>query len=102
MTYRVVYTDSVLGDIDAKVDHLREQHVSEQTIERWFAGLFDRMDVLYLEPRMYGLDHRATKRNGFEVHKLTYKDHAVQYRIMDELNTVLVLAFMHGAKRKGV
>lgn len=100
MTYRVVYTDLVMADIAAKVSHLREQHVSEQTIEQWFTGLFDRMNVLYEEPRMYGLDHAATKRNGFEVHKLTYKDHVVQYRVFDDQHIVLVLAFMHGARRK--
>jgi len=100
MSYRVVYTDPVIADIKAKVDHLREQHVSEQTIEHWFTGLFDRIRDLYDMPRMYGLDHAATRRNGFEVHKLTYKQHTVQYRVFDDPDIVLVLAFMHGSKRK--
>lgn len=100
MIYRVVYTDSVMADISAKIVYLQDQQVSERIIEQWLAGLYDRMNVLYKEPRMYGLDHAATKRNRFEVHKLTYKDHVVQYRVLDDQQTVLVLAFMHGAKRK--
>ena len=100
MTYRVVYTDRVMADIAAKVDHLREQFVGEKTIEDWFAALFDRIDGLYDMPRLYGLDHPATERLGYKIHKLTYHKYIVHYRVNDETRTVYVLSFFHGSTRK--
>jgi len=100
MSYRVVYTERVIADIGKKVDHLRGQHVSEQTIEHWFEGLFDRIESLYEMPRLYGLDHPASNKHGYDIHKLTYKSYVVRYRIDYKSRTVYILSFFHGSRRR--
>ena len=100
MSYRVVYTEHVIANIDQKVDHLRSQHVSEQAIEGWFEGLFDRIQSLYEMPRLYGLDHAASEKHGYDIHKLTYKSYIVRYRIEHASRTVYVLSFFHGSRRR--
>lgn len=102
MTYRVIYTERVMADIAAQVDHLREEFVGEDTIERWFTGLFDRIDDLYDMPRLYGLDHAATERNGYNIHKMTHKGYIVRYRIHEASKLVEVLSFFHGSRRREV
>lgn len=78
MSYQVIYAPSVLANIREHVRYLLEdQKVSPATVERWYRPLFDRVEGLYDMPRLYGLDHGATKRLGFEVHKLTYKKYVI-------------------------
>ncbi len=100
MNYRVIFTERVIADISEKVDYLRAQHVSEQTIGRWFEGLLDRIETLYDMPRIYGLDHAASKQHGYSIHKLTYKKHIVRYRVDDDARRVYILSFIHGAARR--
>lgn len=101
MSYKVVYSPSVLANIREHVRYLIEdQKVSALTVERWYRPLFERVEGLYDMPRLYGIDHGASKRLGFEVHKLTYKKYLIHYTIDDDCKVVELIAFMHGARRR--
>lgn len=101
MDYRVLYSPHVLANIREHVRYLiKEQKVSPATIQRWYAPLFERIESLHKMPRLYAVDETATKRHGYEVHKLTYKKYVVYYTVNDDKQVVELIAFMHGAKRK--
>lgn len=46
MTYRVIYAQSFIDDIDRQVAYLREQQVAVSAIEGWFNKLFLQIDSL--------------------------------------------------------
>jgi len=99
MIYRVLYTADVMGDLAEKVDYLREQGAGEQTISKWFEGLYDRIDSLSEMPRAYGVDPLASEQHGYLIRKLTYKKHIVRYRVDASERVVHVLALIHGARQ---
>jgi hypothetical protein len=65
--YRVVYTSAVRAQIAAQVAYMREQDVSEATIESWFGELFDIVDSLCELPFRYPLAEFVSDSEGSEV-----------------------------------
>jgi plasmid stabilization system protein ParE len=100
MSCRVFYTARVSAEIDAQIDYLRAQHVSEYVIAAWFAGLFDAIDALYEMPKRYPVDRPESQQQGFEVRKLIHRRYCIHYRVDDDGRTVEVLSFLHGARRR--
>ncbi len=100
MSYRVFHTARVTAEIDAQIDYLRTQHVAERVIAAWFAALFDAIDDLYEMPKRHPVDRPESKRQGFEVRKLSFRKYVVRYRVNDDHRVVEVLSFMHGARRR--
>lgn len=98
MTYRVVYTDGIKADIAEKVTELRDESVSEPTIEKWFSGLFDRIDALYEAPKRHPVAGDLSSDAGFEVRKLTYGQYLVYHRVDDDSRLVAALTLRHGRR----
>ena len=100
MTYRIIYAPSVLTDIREHIQYLREQHVSDVTIEHWYTRLFKLLDDLDQMPRRYAVDRVLTEALKKETRKLNYGDYLVSYQVDDDSYTVKIIAFMHGSGRK--
>jgi len=103
MKYHVIYSPTVVEHIRHHVRYLTEQHVSAETIERWYDDLFRVIADLEEMPRRYPADLMETERQGFEVRKLTFRRrYVLHFRVNDERAVVEVLSFIHGARRKEV
>lgn len=71
MTYRVLvlYTQSVRADIAAQVKYLQDQQVSTETIENWFARLFDQIDGMDVDEFIrQNADSIGRRRSGTREH----------------------------------
>lgn len=100
MNYRVIYTPSFRQDIADQVDYFRQQHVADDVIESWFDRLFALVDDLAQWPRRYPVDEGMTKELGFEVRKLLHARHVITYYVDDSARQVVLLAMVHGARRR--
>ncbi len=100
MTYRVVYTEPFLRDIDNHVDDLLGQGVSVETITAWYDQLFERLDGLDDMPKRLPVDEKMTDLNGLEIRKLNYGDYLAFYRVLDDKQRVDLLHFQHGARQR--
>ncbi len=100
MTYRVVYTDPFVTDIDNHIDYLLGQGVSVETITAWYDKLYERLDALDEMPKRLPVDERMTKLTGQETRKLNYGDYLAFYRVLDDKRCVELLHFQHGARER--
>ena len=100
MTYRVVYTEAFLNDIDNHVDYLLEQGASVETITAWYDTLFERLDALHDMPRRLPVDEEMTGLMRHEIRKFNYGDHLAFYRVIDDQQRVDLLHFQHGARER--
>jgi plasmid stabilization system protein ParE len=100
MNYRLLYTASFRSDIAAQVDYLREQQVADYIIERWYDRLFARLELLAGWPKSYPLDQRTSEELGREIRKFLYARYVITYYIDEGKKHVLLLAMVHGARRK--
>ncbi|MEX0777339.1 MAG: type II toxin-antitoxin system RelE/ParE family toxin [Phycisphaeraceae bacterium] len=101
MTYRVVYTDAFIADVDSHVAYLLGEKVPAATIEQWFDKLFDLVDSLNEWPLRFPVEDLQTQATGQETRKLNVGDYLVFYQIDDDHRQINVVAFMHGARRRG-
>ena len=100
MNFRVIYTSTFRQDISEHVDYLRDQHVPDDIIERWYDRLFSRIDDLGNWPKSCPVDEQMTEVIGREVRKLVYARHVVTYHVDEQGRSVQVLTMVHGARRK--
>ncbi len=102
MTYRVIYAPSFQKDIDQHIRYLIGQHVSIDRINRWYGELFERIDTLHQWPLRYPIDPIQTQAIGREIHKLNVGNYLVFYDVDQERKQVNVVAFIHGARYRGI
>jgi plasmid stabilization system protein ParE len=88
------------NDVAAHVDYLREQQAADDIIERWYDGLFLRFELLEEWPRSYPVDRRKTAELGREIRKLVFGRYVITYHVEDANKRVVLLAMVHGARRK--
>ena len=100
MTYRVVYTEPFLADIENHVDYLLGQGVSVESITRWYDKLFERLDKLDEMPKRLPVDEVLSELNGQETRKLNYGDYLAFYRVVEADQRVDLLHFQHGARER--
>jgi len=99
MSYRVIYTDQFIDDIKRHVAYLREEHVGDHVVTRWYERLFDRIDALDTWPLGHPIDESYSRELGHEVRKVNFGDYLVFYEVKAEQEVVRVIAFYHGAIR---
>lgn len=100
MTYRVLYTDTFIQDLNRQIEYLRGEEVASPTIERWFSRLYELVDSLDEWPYHYPVDPIQTEATGRETRKVNLGDYLVFYQVDDENRQVNVVAFVHGARRR--
>lgn len=101
MTYRIIYAPSFLADVRNQIAYMVDEAVPLVTIEQWFNGLYQRLDNLDDMPKRYPVDPVQTSMAGRETRKMTFGDYLVFYQIDDVSKRVDLVAFVHGARRKG-
>lgn len=99
MSYRVVYAPSFCDDLRDHAMYLRQAHVGDNTIDRWFRDLLDLVDSLNDWPHRYAIDPVQTQSTGTETRKLNFGDYLIFYQIDDERKEVHLVAYIHGARR---
>jgi plasmid stabilization system protein ParE len=100
MNFRVLYTDTFCSNIADHVDYLRSNHVADDIIERWYDRLFSRIDGLSVFPKSGPVDEVITNDLRREVRKLVYGRYVITYHVDESNQRVLVLAMVHGSRRK--
>ncbi len=100
MIYRVVYTERFHERVDDHVNYLLAEHVSVETITSWYDGLYALIDGLDEIPKRFPVDEHVSNETGKLTRKLNYGQYLVFYAVDDEAQTVQVIEFMHGARRK--
>lgn len=99
MIHRVVYSREFIDDVESHVRYLRREGVSAHVIERWYARLYDRVDLLGSMPLRCPVDPVQTQRAGRATRKLVYGDYLVFYQVDDGSQTVNIITLTHGAAR---
>lgn len=99
MSRHLVYAPSFRDDIRQYLRYMRDQHVGEAIVERWFNALFDRIEDLPDWPSRYPVDPIMTRDSGRETRKLNMGNYLVFYQIDEPGKAINVVAFMHGARR---
>lgn len=100
MSYQVVYTRTVIRQIEEQVQYLQNQKVSTTTIDAWFSRLFEAIDGLYEWPLRYPIAEAQSNARGFEIRKMNFDDYLIHYRVDATKQMVEVLSFFHGAQRQ--
>ena len=100
MTYRVIYTNPFLQEIEKHVDYLLAQGTAVNIITRWYDDLFDLLNSLNEMPKRFAVDPLLSKRIGFEIRKLNYGDYLIFYRIVEHKQHVELVHFQHGARER--
>lgn len=98
MKFRVEYSRSFLEDIRNQVGYLREQHVPEETIDRWFGKLLNRIDALEQSPKRHPVDEIQSGAINAPSRKMVHGDYLVFYTVADAEGRVEVDRFVHGAR----
>ena len=101
MTYRVIYAPSFRDDIDRHIDYLLSQHAAPDVIDRWYSRLFELIDSLNEWPMRFPVDEIQTQATGRETRKANVGDYLVFYGVDEVHKQVNVVAFVHGARRRG-
>ena len=101
MTYRLTFAPSFEDDVQEKIDWLRGQGVAERVIEAWFVKLYRQLESIAVWPRSYPIDEAYSDSLGRESRKISFKDHVVIYQVDEAEREVVVVAFVHGATRRG-
>jgi plasmid stabilization system protein ParE len=96
--YRVVYSSLARQQIADQVAYLRSEGVFDETIEAWFAGLFDRVDDLAQYPFRHAAAEEYTPIAGRQVRRLVYGRYLIFYSVNEAGRMVEVIAFQHGGR----
>ena len=99
MTYELVISESIRGQIDQQVSAYLEAGASHDVVAQWLAGLSEKLSVLRSFPRVAPVARWPSTVVGDEIRRLTYGEHVVFYRVDDKSQRVLLLSFRHGRRR---
>lgn len=100
MIYRVIYSRAFRERIKAHVDYLLAEKVSEVTISNWYDRLLLLLDSLDDLPKRFPIDESMTEETGALTRKVNYGNYLVFYTVDDDEQTVHIVDFIHGARRK--
>jgi plasmid stabilization system protein ParE len=99
VTYRLRVTARAVGDADAAYAWIAE-HLSPAQAERWYQGLFEKMETLTRQPTRCP---RAAESDRFpeELRELLYGKRNNKYRILFTIRDQdVVVLYVHHAARK--
>ena len=100
MTYRLRVTARAVGDADAAHAWIAEQ-ISPAQAERWYQGLFEKMETLTRHPTRCPL---AAESDRFpeDIRELLYGKRKNKYRILFTIRNedVVVLYVQHAARQE--
>ena len=100
MSYRLIFAPSFEGHIQDKIDWLRDQNVSEPTIEAWLVKLYRQIQGIEVWPRLYPIDEAYSAEVGLESRKINFQKYLVFYQVDDEQREVRVVGFIDGGTRE--
>lgn len=96
--YRVLYSSLARQQIADQVAYLREEGTSDQRIEAWFEGLFDRVDDLSQYPLRHAAAESYSQAVGRPIRRMVYGQYLLFYHVDEGRMLVEVVAFHHGAR----
>ncbi|MBI1369097.1 MAG: hypothetical protein GC162_10640 [Planctomycetes bacterium] len=74
MTYRVLYSEQFIANLDDHLTYLCNEGVSRSVIDRWYGKLFKLVESLNEWPERFPVDRVLTEATGREVRKANYAD----------------------------
>lgn len=101
MTYRVLYTETFHEELDAQLAYLLEQGAAESRVSGWLSALLDLVDRLAESPHRHALAGPESAARGIEIRRVAFGDCLAFYVVDEAHQTVQLLGFRHGARRRG-
>ena len=98
MTYRVITPPGVENQILDQAFYIARDSIDHAL--QWEQKLQQRIETIGELPRSNPVSEKESQAAGYEIRKLVFGDYLIFYRIDDAIDTVYILAFMHGAQRR--
>lgn len=79
---------------------MRDQQISDATIEAWLGKLYRKLQGIEAWPRLYPVDEAYSNQVGRVCRKINFQTYLVFYQVDDDRREVSVVGFVDGRQRK--